>query len=464
MMERRPELDGANALADRIVHPLPINVEAVKTEPRTLDSTDNDRFSPEPMRTREKPRLAYLTGQYPRATDTFIQREVATLRELGYHVQTFSVRRPPDRDSGGLETATERDGTLYLLPPARLLSAHLFLFATSPKRYMLALALAVKTWPPGLGAKARQLAYFAEAGLLAKLMKDHSLVHLHNHLADSSCSVAALAAQIGGFTFSFTMHGPTEFYEANLWWIDEKVRRALFVNCISHFCRSQAMVFSPPDCWEKLKIVHCGVDPALFKVKSHAGRGERLLFVGRLAAVKGLTILLEAIARIDEVILNIAGDGPERSMLEQKARTLGLSERVQFLGYQSQQQVRELLKRTDLFVLSSFAEGVPVVLMEAMAAGVPVIATRIAGIPELIQDGTSGILVSPGDVDATIDAIQRLLDNPDLRSSFASAGRETIERDFNIRKEANWLATILASMFAGQKIALRPKSQADEAT
>ncbi|WP_426424830.1 glycosyltransferase family 4 protein [Bradyrhizobium genosp. A] len=454
MMKRQH--DGVDTAAGQISHRLPRDVDDVKTEQRKPISTENDRSNPKPMTVQEKPRLAYLTGQYPRATDTFIQREVATLRDLGYHVQTFSVRKPPERDSGGLETAAERNATLYLLPPRNLLRAHLLLFVASPKRYMLALALAVKTWPPGLAAKARQLAYFVEAGMLAKLMRDHSLVHLHNHLADSSCSVAALAAQIGGFTFSFTMHGPAEFYEPNLWWIDEKVRRALFVNCISHFCRSQAMVFSPLDCWEKLKIVHCGVDPTLFEMKSHFGRGEQLLFVGRLAAVKGLTILLEALVRIDGVTLKIAGDGPERRMLEQKARALGLWERVQFLGYQSQQQVRELLKETDLFVLSSFAEGVPVVLMEAMAAGVPVIATRIAGIPELVQDGTNGSLVSPGDVNATVDAIRRLLDDPDLRNSFASAGRETIERDFNIRKEAGWLATIFASVFAGHKISLRP--------
>ncbi|MET4389877.1 colanic acid/amylovoran biosynthesis glycosyltransferase [Bradyrhizobium sp. F1.4.3] len=456
MMEREPDFETVDAAADQINHQRQKNADHVRTEEKASTSTENNRSTPEPMIAQEKPRLAYLTGQYPRATDTFIQREVATLRDLGYHVQTFSVRKPPGRDSGGLDTAAERNATLYLLPPSNLLRAHLLQFVASPKRYMSALALAVKTGPAGLAAKARQFAYFAEAGILAKLMKDHSLVHLHNHLADSSCSVAALAAQIGGFTFSFTIHGPAEFYEPNLWWIDEKVRRALFVNCISHFCRSQAMVFSPADCWEKLRIVHCGVDPALFKVKSHVGRGERLLFVGRLAAAKGLPILLEAIARIDGVTLNIAGDGPERHMLEQTARTLGLWERVKFLGYQSQEQVRELLKESDLFVLSSFAEGVPVVLMEAMAAGVPVIATRIAGIPELVENGSNGSLVSPGDVDSTVDAVRRLLDDPDLRNSFASAGRETIERDFNIRKEASWLATILASAFAGRSVPLRP--------
>jgi glycosyltransferase involved in cell wall biosynthesis len=215
-------------------------------------------------------------------------------------------------------------------------------------------------------------------------------------------------------------------------------------------------VFAPPDCWEKLRIVHCGVDPNLFEVKKHSGRGNKVLFVGRLAAAKGLPILLEAVAKVEGATLDIAGDGPDRSMLEEKARSLSLSDRVRFIGYQSQQQVLELLKRTDVFVLSSFAEGVPVVLMEAMAAGIPVVTTRIAGIPELVHDEHSGLLVSPGDTDAAANAIRRLLDDPDLRNRYAAAGREKIEREFNIQTESRWLATILTSALAGKSEGLRP--------
>jgi len=401
-------------------------------------------------------RLAYMTGQYPRATDTFIQREVATLRQLGYHVQTFSVRKPPDTEQVGSETAAERSTTVYLLPPVDLLRSHLAQLLSAPRRYFSALALAIRNCPPGLRAMALQMAYFAEAAILARLMKKHSLSHLHNHLSDSSCSVAAIAAEMGAFTFSFTMHGPAEFYEPKLWWIDQKVRRSLFVNCISHFCRSQAMVFSPADCWEKLHIVHCGVDPKLFEMKKHVGRGSKILFIGRLAAAKGLPVLLDAIARLESASLDIAGDGPDREMLEKKTKLLGLSDRVRFLGYQSQSQVRELLHLTDVFVLSSFAEGVPVVLMEAMAAGVPVVATCIAGIPELVQHEHSGLLVSPGDVDATSNSIRQLLEDADLRNKFAIAAREKIERDFNIQTEARWLATILTSALAGKATGLRP--------
>jgi colanic acid/amylovoran biosynthesis glycosyltransferase len=392
-----------------------------------------------------------MTGQYPRATDTFIQREVSALRELGHHVQTFSVRMPPEA-----ETLEDRKSTIYLMPPRKLVTSHLAQILSSPRKYFEALALAWKTCPPGVAAMLRQAAYFAEAGMLVRLMKRHALFHLHNHFADSSCSVAVMAATMGGFTFSFTIHGPTEFYEPKVWRIDEKVRRALFVNCISHFCRSQVMLFTPPDCWNKLRIVHCGVDPDLFEVKRHEGRGNELLFVGRVAAVKGLPVLLEAIARLVDVTLNIAGDGPDRALLEERARALNISSRVKFLGYQSQQQVRTLLERADLFVMSSFAEGVPVVLMEAMAAGIPVLATRIAGIPELVCDGHSGVLVSPGDVNAMALAIDRLLGDADLRNRFSIAAREGVERDFNIQIESRWLATIMSSALAGGSEGIRP--------
>ena len=401
-------------------------------------------------------RLAYMTGQYPRATDTFIQREVAELRAMGYYVQTFSVRKPPENENVEAETTAARESTIYLLPPRGLLRAHLHQLLTSPAKYLSAAALAWNLCPPGLRAIGRQVAYFAEAAMLARLINKHSLSHLHNHFADSSCSVAMIAAEMGSFTFSFTLHGPSEFFEPTLWRIDKKVCRALFVNCISYFCRSQAMVFTPQDCWEKLRIVHCGVNPGLFQARKHEGHGNRLLFVGRLAPAKGLQILLEAVAKVDGATLHIAGDGPDRKRLEQMASALNIPGRAKFLGYQSQRQVRELLKQTDVFVMSSFAEGVPVVLMEAMAAGVPVVATRIAGIPELVHDGLTGLLVSPGDAEATASAIRRLLEDADLRNRFAAAGRAIVEREFDILAESRWLATILTSALAGKSEPIRP--------
>ena len=235
-------------------------------------------------------RIAYMTGEYPRATDTFIRREVAALREAGVHVETLSVRKPADKENVDPIQQTERASTHFLLPacPWALFKSHVRLLFGSPRRYFGALWTAMFVRPGGLKALVWQLAYFAEAALVASRMRKQQLSHLHNHFSNSSCSVAMLASQMGGFTFSFTMHGPAEFFEPKYWRVDEKITRALFVCCISHFCRSQAMIFAPQKKWDRLHIVHCGVDLKLFDKVEHASDGKRLLFVGRLAGVKGL--------------------------------------------------------------------------------------------------------------------------------------------------------------------------------
>jgi glycosyltransferase involved in cell wall biosynthesis len=400
-------------------------------------------------------RIAYMTGVYPRATDTFIQREVAALRQRGVHVQTFSLRPPGDKEIVGPEQEAEREGTYYVQPPRllRLIKAHVAMLLGGPGRYLGALRTALLVRAPGLKSLAWQLAYFAEAGVVAHEMRRAGLVHLHNHFSNSSCSVAILVAQMGGTSFSFTMHGPAEFYEPKYWRIDEKIRRARFVACISHFARSQAMVFAPQEHWAKLHVVHCGVSPELFSPARHEGRGKRLLFVGRLAAVKGLPVLLDAFARLakdrPELKLMLAGDGPDRAKLEAQAKELGVAGRIEFLGYQSQAQVRQLLQNTDVFVMASFAEGVPVVLMEAMAAGVPVVATRVAGVPELVEDGVSGYLVPPAEPGALADNVAALLDDAELRNRLGAAGRAKVEREFNITAEAEKLCQVMTAALGG---------------
>lgn len=393
-------------------------------------------------------RLGYLTGQYPRATDTFIQREVATLRAQGHHVQTFAVRAPPPSDQAPQGLAEARRTTNYLLPPRGLARAHLRQGLASPGRYLKAIKLAWRTCPPGLSAMVKQCAYFLEAGLLAARMREFELTHLHNHFADSSCSVAAIAAEIGGFSFSFTIHGPAEFFELSRWWLGEKVRLARFVVCISSFCRSQVMIAAAPESWDKLRIVHCGVDLRLFPPRRHEGRGRRLLFVGRLAPEKGCLVLIEAVAQLADVTLDIVGDGPSRAALRERAAALGIADRVVFHGYMDETGVRRRLAEADVFVMASFAEGVPVVLMEALAAGVPAVATRIAGIPELIEDGVTGFLVPPAEPNALAEVVRRLLEDPELRNRIATAGREKVEREFNLGVECERLAHLMTGALA----------------
>jgi glycosyltransferase involved in cell wall biosynthesis len=310
----------------------------------TIADALNPRIASAPLR------IAYMTGEYPRATDTFIQREIAALRNQGVHVETFSVRKPAMKENVGPEQKAERERTFYVLPfcPWELVKSHANLLVSEPKRYFSALRTALFVRSAGLKALVWQGAYFAEAGVIASRVRKLGLTHLHNHFSNSSCSVAMLAAELGGFTYSFTMHGPAEFYEPKYWRIDEKIKRARFVACISHFCRSQAMVFSRQDDWDKLHIVHCGVTPADFPARDHAAGSERLLFVGRLAGREGAAGAAGGDGADRQEPPPPPGSrspatAPTRARLELQAAQLGIASKVDFLGYQSQQQVRELL-------------------------------------------------------------------------------------------------------------------------
>jgi len=410
-----------------------------------------------------------MTGEYLRLSPfVFIHREVSALRRLGFHIETVTIRGLSDAGESVNDAQREEAARIFVvLPPspARLLGAHARLLGREPGRWFGALRLAWLTRPPGLPALLRQLAYFAEAGIVAEHMRERGLVHLHNHFASSSGTVAMLAAELGGFTFSLSEHGPDIFWAPDWWRLDAKFSRALFVAAISHFCRSQVLIWTPVERWGRVPIVHCGVEPAEYPVRTHRDAGRRLLFTGRLARVKGLPVVLSAMQRLRTrhpgVELSLAGDGPDRAVLEAEARRLGVADRVRFLGYQSSDQVRTLLQDTDVFVLPSFAEGVPVVLMEAMASGVPVVTTRVAGVSELVEDGVSGFVVPPGDVDALAQAIDTLLADPALRTRFGAAGRGMVEREFDVGREAAWLGEVFESVLAGVDPPLRPKSSSE---
>jgi glycosyltransferase involved in cell wall biosynthesis len=198
-----------------------------------------------------------------------------------------------------------------------------------------------------------------------------------------------------------------------------------------------------------MHVVHCGIDPARYGPAPDKAAGQRLLFVGRLAAVKGVPVLLTAFAGLRRAFpgasLTLIGDGPERARLAAEAARLGLTGAVTFAGTRAQDEVAAALAQTDIFVLPSFAEGVPVVLMEAMASRLPVVATAIAGVPELVEHGVAGLLVPPGDALALEQALKRLLGDPGLRQRMGAAGRAAVVAGFDGATEAAKLAALLAA-------------------
>ena len=407
------------------------------------------------------PRIAYLTGEYPKVSHTFIQREIAALRQQGCEVLACTVRRAPAKDVVGEDQLAEQRDTWCVLEnaknPLRLLAAHARAFARSPRGWFSTLALAWRTRPPGLKAMLWQMFYFLEAGVLAEHLRARGVQHLHNHFGNSSCSVAMLASAMSGIPFSFTEHGPAIFFEAERWAIGEKIARARFVVAISHFCRSQLMLFSRPADWGKIAIVHCGVAPSAYGRETRGAFGKRLIFVGRLDPVKGAPLLIEAFARVlpdhPDARLTIVGDGSSRAGAEARARELGIAASITFAGFRAQSEVARMLEEADLLVLPSFAEGVPVVLMEAMASHIPVIASRVAGVQELVEDGVTGFTVPPGDVPTLAGRIGRILSDPEAARRMGKTGRQVVEAEFDIAGESAWLAEVLRGNALGR---LRP--------
>lgn len=405
-------------------------------------------------------RVAYVVSRYPLVSHTFIVREVQELRRQGVAVDTFTVRRTDEHELPEGEHRRELATTFALRPiaPLRLAAAHARALVRAPGAYVAALREAWQQAPPGLRGRLWGLFYFAQAIVLAAECERRGITHVHAHHANVASDVAMLAALYGRCsgssprTWSFTMHGPTEFFDVNFFRPGAKAERAEFVVCISEYCRSQLMSLSSPDCWARMHVVHCGVETELIAPADRPPPDRegafRVLNVGRLAPVKGQAVLLDAIAALArdgrDVELLVVGDGPERAALERAAGGLELNGRVRLLGARSAEETLALYQQADAFCLTSFAEGLPVVLMEALAAGLPSVATRIMGVPELIEDGRTGLLVTPGRADEVAAALARLADDADLRSRLAAAGRKKVEAEFELEGSVARLRELFA--------------------
>jgi glycosyltransferase involved in cell wall biosynthesis len=399
-----------------------------------------------------KTRIAYLVSRYPAISHTFILREVLALRRRGFEIHPASIN-PPDRcrDAMTEEEQREASATYYIKSSglSRILMAHLRVLGASPLRYLAGLFYALRLAGSDLRAWFYHFFYFVEAVALGDWMQRNQLKHVHVHFATPAATVAMLTGHICDIEYSMTVHGPDEFYEVGRYLLAEKIRRARFVCAIGRYCRSQLMKVSEPEHWHKFELSPLGVDPELFRPVPQEKTADeyRLICVGRLVAAKGQAILLEAISRLRQnqhrVSLTLVGDGPDRAGLERMTSELGISGCVHFTGAVNQDHIRKFYRQADAFVLPSFAEGIPVVLMEAMAMGIPCISTAITGIPELIDSGSEGILVPASDSDLLAEAIALLKDRPEVAERFAVQGRQKVCRDYNLEINSDRLAEIL---------------------
>nr|WP_314445825.1 glycosyltransferase family 4 protein [uncultured Sphingomonas sp.] len=387
-------------------------------------------------------RIAYLTSQYPATSHTFIRREVSALRALGIDLETFSVRAPAAAELGSDIDRAEAAQTFTLLRQSvgTFLRAHAGELLRHPAAYARTLMLALRHRPPGGKAALLSLAHFAEAILLAAELRRRGIAHLHNHFANSGATVGMLASQQAGTGWSFTIHGISEFdYPAGLL-LGDKVAAASFVACVSFFGRAQAYRLVDGRDWNKLSVVRCGLElDRLPSPHERSGSGVRMVLVGRLSPEKGIGGLLQAMSLLaseQRPELVIVGDGPMRGKLEAMVGDLGLGGLVTFAGRRSEAETLAEIARSDFLVLPSFMEGLPIVLMEAMALGKPVIATRVAGIPELVTHGEHGLLFTPSDWSELAAHIAALASDAGLRRRLGAAGPRRIAAEFDVNRSA----------------------------
>ncbi len=399
--------------------------------------------------------LGYLINQHPAPSQTFIRREITALVAAGVTVRRYAVRgfRGPLVDD---DDRREAEQTRRILDGGALglLGALLRDAALRPARFLKAARTAWRLGGRSHRGRLVHFVYLAEACVLRGWCARDGVDHVHAHFGTNSAAVALLCRELGGPRYSFTVHGPEEFDQPHALSLAEKVAGASFVAAISHHGRSQLMRHAAAADWPKLHVVRCGVDPwYLTAPATLPPRGGRpfLLNIGRLVEQKGQMTLLDAAARLRregaDFELGVVGDGELRPALTARIAELGLGEHVRLLGWKSGAEVRELLLRSRALVLPSFAEGLPVVLMESLALRRPAVTTWIAGIPELVRDGESGWLVPAGDVDALADAMRQALaaDDDQLRRMGEAGARAVAERHDAAREARTLLAAFEAA-------------------
>jgi colanic acid/amylovoran biosynthesis glycosyltransferase len=395
--------------------------------------------------------IAYVVPTYPMPSQTFIRREIAALEDRGWTVHRFAMRRfgrelvePADR--------AEQERTEYILDAgaAGLARAVLAEALGRPRRWLAALASAVRMGRRSEKGLVWHLAYLAEACHLRRRLAGCGARHLHAHFGTNAAAVAMLCRLLGGPTYSVTIHGPEEFDAPRPLALRQKIHHAAFAVAISHFTRSQLCRWCATADWPKIHVVRCGLDQVFL---AGAGlpvpRRPRLVTVGRLAEQKGHLLLVEAAARLRDrgadFELVIVGDGPLRGEIQELIDRLGLRDRVRIVGFLDNRAVRHELEDARALVLPSFAEGLPVVIMEAMALGRPVIATHIAGIPELVEPGRNGWLIPAGAVEPLVEAMaEALAADPAELDRMGRDGADRAARQHDAATEAEKLSALIA--------------------
>ncbi len=397
-------------------------------------------------------KLAYFCSEYPSRSHTFIRREIQELNKRGANIDVFALRRPQKENLLSNSDVQAFNQTVSVLPIniIQLALVHIKLLLNAPLSYFKTLLIASKHHMPGIKNTLWAFFQFAEAIVLAEQLKNKNIEHLHVHFANSGASIGFFAAHYLDIGWSMTLHGTSCFDFPSGPLLGKKIEYCTFANCISYFGLSQAYRSVAPQYWSKLFVSRCGIETdaiqlakdkavATNKIKTKQSDSPlRIISVGRLHVEKGFPIMIHAFAEALKIVPNLElvllGDGPYGEELRAFVKQQGLQDKVVFKGAVAEQTALDEMGVADIFALSSFMEGIPMVLMEAMVLEVPVIAPRIAGIPELVVHQENGLLFDPAHKGQMAECMIELVKSKTKRAKYGKAGKEKVLSEFVIEK------------------------------
>jgi colanic acid/amylovoran biosynthesis glycosyltransferase len=416
------------------------------------------------------PAVAYVLTHYPRTALTFIDLEIREIERSGGTVAPIAVNSSVEADLRTSVARRESERTLHLKQqgPYRLLVSALGAFGRHPVGMSKLLASALSSARLDLPLAGRRLVHLVYACHVWRINAVGGIRHFHAHFGQTPATVAWFTAQVGNLdqpgqcSWSFTIHGFQDFADERVTRLDLKAQYASFVVCVSDFTRAQLCRVSDPSTWDRFHIVRCGIDLERFAYEPPAPRQRRfrIVMVARLSPEKGHLMLLYALAclRADgiDVEARFIGDGPSTELIRAAVERLGLGDAVELIGELLPDQVSQELRAGDVFCLPSFAEGIPVSIMEAMAIGVPVVTTFVGGIPELAIDGETALVVPPSNTPALTEAIRRLIQEPELRDRLSQRAREVVADRHDVTKNVATLRALFDAQLATGPVQHQP--------
>jgi len=395
--------------------------------------------------------IAYFINQYPKVSHSFIRREILALERQGFDIFRIALRGW-DAEVVDAEDKLERERTQYVLQSGvlGLIAPVIQTLIRSPVKFLSSLKLAIRMGIRADRAWPYHLVYLAEACRMLSWVQAKDIKHIHAHFGTNSAEVVLLLKLLGGPGYSFTVHGPEEFDKPEFIKLREKVSHAAFVVAISSFGRSQLFRWINYQDWNKVQVVHCGLEPSFHEdAVQPVTSAPRLVCVGRLSEQKGQLLLVDAVSKLlakgIDIELVLAGDGEMRPEIEALIKQHSLESKVIITGWISSKQVREEILASRAMVQPSFAEGLPVVIMEAMALRRPVLTTYVAGIPELVRPGENGWLFPAGDADELVKVLEDFLRTPtEMLEKMGQAAHQRVLERHSIDVEAAKLARLFA--------------------